>query len=89
MQTLQRRKKRVLGTGKAPGHQGDRGQDAHGGGSRWLRLEQKQVEGVGFEIQHTLGLRREEDQAEPLRLVDFGFYFKWMGTLLVHFWPGE
>lgn len=43
VQTLQRRKKRVLGTGKAPGHQGDRGQDAHGGGSRWLRLEQKQV----------------------------------------------
>lgn len=49
--------------------------------SRW--------EGVGFEIQHVLGLRREEDQAGPLRLVDFGFYFKWMGTLLVHFWPGE
>lgn len=49
--------------------------------SRW--------EGVGFEIQHTLGPRREEEEAGPLRLVDFGFYFKWMGILLVHFWLGD
>lgn len=47
--------------------------------------------GKGWDLRSSTRWNAQEGKrgAGLLRLVDFGFYFKWMGTLLVHFWPGE